>query len=169
MKLSHIVAVVAATSLLAACAEQSGAPGRGVLQGGMINKQDIGTIAGAIGGGVIGSNIGGGKGKTTAIIAGTLLGATLGNSIGQSLDRADMMMYHDTSQRALETAQPGQSLPWKNTQTGNSGTVTPKAYYQNNQGEYCREYTQTIVVGGKKQEGYGTACRQPDGSWKITE
>ena len=32
---------------------------------------------------------------------------------------------------------------------------------------YCREYTQTFSVGGKKQTGYGTACQQPDGSWKV--
>ncbi len=33
---------------------------------------------------------------------------------------------------------------------------------------YCREYTKTITVGGKPQEqGYGTACMQPDGSWEI--
>jgi surface antigen len=169
MKLSSVVALVAAASLITACQEPSGAPGRGVMQGGMMNKQDVGTIAGAIGGGIIGSNVGGGKGKTTAIIAGSLLGAALGNSIGSSLDRADMMMYHDTSQRALETAQPGQTLPWKNPQTGNSGSVTPKAYYKNAEGDYCREYTQSIVVGGRKQDAYGTACRQPDGSWKIIE
>lgn len=169
MKLSSVVALAAAASLVTACQEPGGAPGRGVMQGGMMNKQDLGTIAGAIGGGVIGSNIGGGKGKTTAIIAGSLLGAALGNSIGQSLDRADMMMYHDTSQRALETAQPGQTLPWKNPESGNYGTVTPKSYYQTASGDYCREYTQTIVVGGRKEEGVGTACRQPDGSWKIVQ
>lgn len=33
--------------------------------------------------------------------------------------------------------------------------------------DYCREYTRTIYVGGKPQEGYGTACLQPDGSWQI--
>ncbi len=168
MKFSSLVAAVAAISLLSAC-EQGGAPSRGVMQGGGVNKQDIGTIAGAIGGGIIGSNVGGGKGKIAGTIAGTLLGGALGNSIGGSLDKADMMMYNDTSQRALETAQPGQSLPWKNAQTGNSGTVTPKAYYKNADGDYCREYTQSIVVGGKKQHAFGTACRQPDGSWKIIE
>ena len=24
-----------------------------------------------------------------------------------------------------------------------------------------------IVIGGEKNQAYGTACRQPDGSWKI--
>ena len=32
---------------------------------------------------------------------------------------------------------------------------------------YCREYTRAIVIDGQKQEGYGTACLQPDGSWEI--
>jgi hypothetical protein len=32
--------------------------------------------------------------------------------------------------------------------------------------QYCREYTQNIMVGGRMQEGYSTACMQPDGSWQ---
>jgi len=32
---------------------------------------------------------------------------------------------------------------------------------------YCREFTQTVTVGGRLQSGYGTACMQPDGSWQI--
>jgi hypothetical protein len=30
-----------------------------------------------------------------------------------------------------------------------------------------REYTTKIMVGGKPVEGYGTACLQPDGSWRY--
>ncbi len=32
---------------------------------------------------------------------------------------------------------------------------------------YCREYQRTVNVGGRTQQSYGTACRQPDGAWKI--
>lgn len=32
---------------------------------------------------------------------------------------------------------------------------------------YCREYQRNVVVGGHREESYGTACRQPDGAWKI--
>lgn len=32
---------------------------------------------------------------------------------------------------------------------------------------YCREYTRDVIVDGKPAQAYGTACRQPDGSWKI--
>ncbi len=139
------------------------------MSGGNVNKQDIGTLAGVVGGGIIGSNVGGGKGKIAGTIGGALLGGLIGSEIGRSLDSADRAAMEGSTQRALETSQPGQSLPWKNAQSGNSGTITPSNYYQNSQGQYCREYTQTITVGGKRQEGHGTACRQPDGSWKIVE
>jgi surface antigen len=44
----------------------------------------------------------------------------------------------------------------------------PRPAYQAN-GTYCREFQQTITVGGQTQEGYGTACKQPDGAWKIVQ
>lgn len=28
-----------------------------------------------------------------------------------------------------------------------------------------REYTTTVIIGGKEAEAYGTACLQPDGTW----
>jgi hypothetical protein len=34
---------------------------------------------------------------------------------------------------------------------------------------YCREYTGPIRVGGRVQQGYGTACLQPDGSWQMID
>lgn len=176
MKAKSLACVMSTAVLLSACAQQYGDPyGRptpppaGVMNGGGINKSDIGTLGGAIGGGIIGSNIGGGKGNIAATIGGTLLGAYLGNQIGSSLDNADRAAYNNASQRALETAQPGQSMPWSNASSGNSGTITPSGYYQNSSGQYCREYSQTINVGGRVERGYGTACRQPDGTWVIVE
>lgn len=170
MKIKNMSAVAVSMLMLSACNQPMGQAGGGITQGGSsINKQDVGTLAGAIGGGIIGSNIGGGKGAIAGTIGGTLLGAMIGSSIGASLDKADMAMYHSTSQRALETAQPGQSLPWKNPQTGNYGSITPSGYYQNSSGQYCREYSQNITVGGRTEKGYGTACRQPDGTWQIVQ
>ncbi|MDX2074243.1 MAG: hypothetical protein SFX19_07775 [Alphaproteobacteria bacterium] len=34
-------------------------------------------------------------------------------------------------------------------------------------GRYCREYQAVSRIGGAKQQTYGTACLQPDGSWEI--
>lgn len=167
--LKQTVALATVLAMLAACSEQTAynAQRGGVTEGAGLSKADIGTAAGAIAGGVAGYQFGGGRGKALATVAGTLLGGALGRSIGGSLDRGDMAYYNQASQQALETGQPGQPLPWSNPQTGNSGTVTPQKYYQNTSGQYCREYTQTIKVGGQTQSGYGTACRQPDGSWQI--
>lgn len=36
-------------------------------------------------------------------------------------------------------------------------------------GHYCREYQQSVVVGGVPRQGYGIACMMPDGSWRIVE
>lgn len=132
-------------------------------------KENIGSIAGAVGGAWIGSNIGGGSGRVAAIAAGTLLGSALGREVGYSLEGGDLARYHHTSQTALEKGRSGTSLAWTNPDTGHSGTVTPLNVYRNDSGEYCREYTQTIIVGGERQEGYGIACRQPDGKWKIVK
>lgn len=166
---TRFLAIATALVMLSACTQPGGRPNSGVLSGGNPNKSDVGTLLGAAGGGVLGSQIGGGKGRTIAIIGGTLLGAALGNSVGNSLDRADMNYYNQTSQRALESGQPGQSFPWQNAETGNSGVVTPSNYYRNDNGQYCREYSQRITVGGRTEEGYGTACRQADGTWQIVQ
>ncbi len=31
----------------------------------------------------------------------------------------------------------------------------------------CREYTTSVVIDGKTQSVHGTACREPDGIWRI--
>jgi surface antigen len=161
--MKRIIASLTLIALLAGCQQN----GMGASTIGGVNKQDAGTVLGGVGGALLGSQFGKGKGQLVGVAAGTLLGAALGNSVGSSLDRADLTYYNQTSQRALETLEPGQTLPWRNPQSGSSGTVTPSKYYQTAGGQYCREYTQTIKVGGKAQEGVGTACRNEDGSWQV--
>lgn len=31
----------------------------------------------------------------------------------------------------------------------------------------CREFTQTVVIGGQTRQATGRACPQPDGTWRI--
>jgi len=35
------------------------------------------------------------------------------------------------------------------------------------QGQTCREYQSTTIIDGRQQATYGTACLQPDGTWRI--
>jgi surface antigen len=150
------VAGLAAISLAACTGDYQNAP-----------KQTGGTLVGAAVGGLLGSKIGGGRGQLAAVAAGTLLGGLIGNSVGQSLDRADRAYATRTAHQTLEAAPTGAVAQWSNPDTGHSGTFTPVRTYQTNQGQYCREYQQTVTVGGKVQSAYGTACRRPDGSWEI--
>ncbi len=130
-------------------------------------KQTIGTLGGAALGGLVGSQIGSGTGQMAAVGAGVLLGGLIGSEIGRSLDRADREMMYRTTQRALETQPSGASSTWRNPDSGHSGVVTPQPAYQDSSGRYCREYRQSVTIGGDRQEAYGTACRQPDGTWQI--
>ena len=100
---------------------------------------------------------------------GALAGAFLGSEVGKSFDRADKAAMERSTQRALETAPSGQTVAWRNPDSGNSGTITPEPAVQRASGEFCREYQQTITVAGRSEQAYGTACRQPDGSWKIVK
>ncbi|MGE0109385.1 MAG: glycine zipper 2TM domain-containing protein [Bdellovibrionales bacterium] len=50
-----------------------------------------------------------------------------------------------------------------------SGARPPKFKHKNRNGQYCREFTQTIMIDGDLQESYGTACLRPDGSWQIVQ
>ena len=126
----------------------------------------LGTLAGAAIGGLIGSQIGSGTGNKVAIGAGVVAGGFLGNQIGKSLSCQDQQQHYDTTQNALETQKTGQTAAWNNPDSGNSGEITPTRTYTAADGTPCRDFTQTIYVDGKYEEINGTACRQPDGTWK---
>jgi surface antigen len=130
-------------------------------------KQVGGTVVGGALGGLLGAQVGSGTGQLAATAAGALLGALAGSEVGKSLDRADRMYAARTTQSALETNKSGTASSWTNPDSGHSGAVTPVRTYQTAQGEYCREFQQTVTIDGKSESAYGTACRQPDGSWKI--
>ncbi|MFQ6110434.1 MAG: RT0821/Lpp0805 family surface protein [Nitrospinota bacterium] len=151
-----VVAVVA-IGLLAGCAQTG------------ISKRTGGAILGGIAGGVIGSQIGSGRGQILAAIGGTLLGALIGSEIGKRLDQRDRRLMAQATQDALERSPSGKATTWKNPDTGNSGTVVAKPAVEKAGGGVCREFTQTITVEGKTETAKGTACRQPDGTWKIVK
>jgi len=48
------------------------------------------------------------------------------------------------------------------------GNVLPPVAIVPQPAPECREFERTVEIGGKPQKAYGTACRQPDGSWRFT-
>lgn len=133
----------------------------------MGNKETAGTLVGAGAGALAGSQFGSGKGQIAMAVIGGLIGSQMGASVGRSLDDVDRMMADRTSAQALEHHRSHETASWRNPDTGHKGTFTPTSTYQQADGTYCREFQQTITVGGQTESGYGTACRQDDGSWKI--
>lgn len=134
----------------------------------MISKQTVGQLLGAGLGAYAGSQFGGGKGQLAALAAGTLAGAWLGGEVGQSLDKADRLAATQTAQNALETYPANHTASWNNPDSKASGTFTPIRTYQADAGTPCRDYQTTIVIDGRSEAATGTACRQPDGTWKIS-
>lgn len=139
-------------------------------------KETTGMVIGGVLGGVLGSHLskghghgyghghyhGHGGGQTVAVILGTLAGAAIGGAIGRSMDDTDRMK----TAQVLENVRTGVPSTWQNPDTGNEYRVIPTKTYETAEGP-CREYTVDGKVGGKTEQVYGTACRQPDGSWKI--
>ncbi len=157
MKTTTASIAIAALLTLSAC--QNG-------QGPEMNKETIGTVLGGVGGAVLGAQFGKGTGQLVGVAAGALAGAYLGNQLGSSLDKADRAHMERASTQAT-TAPIGETVSWRNPQSGRSGTVTPTREGTAADGAYCREFQQTVTIDGKTEQAYGRACRQPDGSWKI--
>jgi len=154
MKFVRLGAALALTVVLGACQN-------------MGQKEMIGTAAGAGVGGLIGSQFGHGSGQLAATAAGVFIGGLIGNQIGASMDEADRQRAREAEYAALERNRDGEYSRWDNPNNGHSGYSVPERTYQNSDGQYCREYQTTVVIDNRPQSGHGTACREPDGTWRL--
>lgn len=140
---------------LSACADVQNRP-----------KQSAGTLVGAGLGALAGSQIGSGSGQLAATAIGTLLGAWAGSEVGKSLDRADQLAAAQATHNALENKPTGAATTWRNPDTGHAGSVTPLRTYQAG-GRDCRDFEQSLLIDGQAETVRSTACRQPDGTWRV--
>ena len=129
-------------------------------------KTIVGGVGGAAAGGLIASAL---SANTAGVLGGIILGGLIGGAVGNRMDAADHREANRTAHTALESGPTGTAASWHNPNSGNSGTVIPTRTYQAQSGEYCREYEQRVNINGETQTAYGTACRQPDGSWQVVQ
>jgi len=153
-------AAILSTTLLAACAS-SGDPRRDAVA----NQETAGAIVGGIIGGVLGHQFGEGRGNTAMTVLGATAGALIGGRLAR--DRAVSRYEQEAAYMALEGTPSGASVPWHDPDGYSAGYYQPQRTWRSESGSYCREYQQTVVIGGREQQAYGTACRQPDGSWRV--
>lgn len=152
MILKKTILSISVIAMLASCSEG--------------NNEGVGTGIGALSGAIIGSQFGSGNGRLLSAAIGAGVGGYIGNSIGKNMDKRDRRSFDQTTQSTVMNAPVGQVTHWRSNHSDYRGNVVVKNEY-NHHGRYCREFQQTISIGGKSQPAYGRACRQPDGSWEV--
>ncbi len=155
MKSIHILLLVTALTITA-CAGDRG------------QKEVVGGLTGAALGGLLGAQFGSGTGQLAGTAIGVLVGGLMGSEVGRTMDDVDRMKANQAVVQA-QSAPLGENITWNNPDSGYSGTITPTRDGYSDSGNYCREFYQTVSIGGKTEEAYGTACRQPDGTWRIVQ
>ena len=110
------------------------------------------------------SQIGDGKGKNAAIITGVLLGTLAGSELGRRLDEAHRMKIGKATSDALNNNKIVIPSRWLSDQSDIAGAVTPTRDYTNENGNYCREIKQKVIISSETKKETGQACREKDGS-----
>lgn len=147
--MQRVIALAAGALLLAACSSGS--------------SLQTGAIPGANPETVIGSPVGTGSGEPTV---GAVEGGLMGADVGQSLNDAEREIALKAEYEALEYGRAGQPTLWQAKRGENRGEIKVGTTYQVNRLD-CREYTHNVWIGGRLRVIKGTACRQPDGAWRI--
>jgi len=140
------------------------------------------TLTGALLGGAAGAGVGYafGKGKGAAIggVTGLALGALAGNATERSRTTT---VYSAPPPPAYYAPAPGYYYAPPPPPQPAYGYYQPQPAYAAPPPAYappppaspgystanCREYSGTITIDGQPQRSYGTACLQPDGTWRI--
>lgn len=116
------------------------------------------------GGGLLGLAGGGTPGGGTAASRiSAMNGGLVGGTIGAGLNAGEKRSALEAEYKALEYTASGQKVAWQGV-SGHSGEVVAAQPYRVGSQD-CRQYTQTVVIGGASTTARGTACRNSDGSW----
>ncbi|MFQ5956083.1 MAG: RT0821/Lpp0805 family surface protein, partial [Kiloniellales bacterium] len=96
-----------------------------------------------------------------------LLSLFAATEVGQKIQRSDHLYAERAGQESLEYYRSGIRSAWQNPDTGSAGTITPMRTFQRADGTYCRDFEQLVIAGGVTGRVSGTACRQPDTTWRL--
>ncbi len=77
----------------------------------------------------------------------------------------DQMRAHEEAIVEAASAPVNEPISWSDGAA--SGTVVTVRDGHTTDGRACREFQQTVTIDGKAEHAYGTACQEPDGSWKM--
>ncbi|MHA7775698.1 RT0821/Lpp0805 family surface protein [Roseibium sp. M-1] len=84
------------------------------------------------------------------------------------LQSSDQAMAGKNLQAALENSLSGKPQRWENPASGASGSATPLKTWKNDDGAFCRSYTERYrLASGQSVNREGSACRMSNAVWKI--
>jgi surface antigen len=84
-----------------------------------------------------------------------------------NVSEADLAYARAAAAAALQRGSSGNSVPWRNPQTGVGGNITPLAASYSEGGLSCRNFVASYVNGGAQAWLQGSACRSGRGEWQV--
>lgn len=129
----------------------------------MFDQRDIGGLVGAAAGGFSGSRFSKSNDTLAATAIGALIGAAVGHRAGGGIARSEEVCFS----QSFEYVADRETIAWMDPVAGVHYAVTPTKTVKALDGRFCREYTARATVNGQAAGTFGTACRQPDGSWEL--
>ena len=82
--------------------------------------------------------------------------------------QTDWDIAKNAAKKALNDADDGETISWKNDQSGNNGTLTPLNSREQN-GKPCRDLKIHNNAGSLSGNASYTFCKQADGRWKTDQ
>ncbi len=79
---------------------------------------------------------------------------------------ADLAYARAAAAEALAHDAKGNSVPWRNPQSGVGGNITPLASH-NEDGVACRDFLASYMRAGAQAWLQGSACRTARGDWEV--
>ncbi len=79
----------------------------------------------------------------------------------------DLAYARAAAAEALARDTKGNSVPWRNPDTGVGGNITPLAATHEEDGLPCRDFLASFVHAGSPAWLQGSACRTARGDWEV--
>jgi surface antigen len=105
--------------------------------------------------------------EQTGSIAGSTAADSAQAAAATEPSPADLVYARAAAADALARDTKGNSVPWRNPQTGLGGNITPLAATHEEDGLPCRDFLASYVHAGAQAWLQGSACRTARGDWEV--
>ncbi len=107
------------------------------------------------------------KSEADAEQTGSITHSTAGRTAAAEPAPGDLAYARAAAADALARDTKGNSVPWRNPQTGVGGNITPLAATHQEDGLPCRDFLASYLNAGAPAWLQGSACRTARGDWEV--